>query len=366
LFAQNLLNCNRPRTLLAYEQLRRKQESLFYSSNGEQGTPLSLDVEGYKCVIKAHANQLNAKGILKTLSDWNQTGRLISTSTVGNKLQTPFATPDSSVYKTVISIFYVHPHMITSKNLEKLFDQMQQDNVTPDETKDILALFKFANKAKSVPMTKTLLDWVDSMMESEVPASDSTTDTTISDFDTALINSVVPKRSFSKVDLVKMYDLALETNSAEIDNGDICLDILFTMKKHKIALNGNRVALVMKAFKNSKNFDAVLELFHSMSALKVKRDTYHVSLAVVAYVRTDQVAKGLALLNRFESAGQSLKTFAYFAAAFEIMRRLCVKPHFIPFPVTNASGETEEMSQKEAVCSLLCVVVCLLYAIICA
>lgn len=313
------------------------------------GSPLSLDVEGYKCVIRAHANQFDANGILTTLSEWNQIARLISTSSVEVASQSPFAVPDSTLYKTIISIFNVHPHMITHANVEKFFEQMQHDNVTPADNKDIIALVRFANKAESVTVMNTLLEWISSMMDAE-SSSDRTSDIdSSSDFNSDFLNSQIPKKSFSAVELVSIYDMALETNSSVVDNGDKCLDILFTMKNRGIVLNGNRVALVMKALKNSKNFDAVLELFHSMSALKVKRDTYHVSLAVVAYVRTDQVAKGLALLDRFESAGQNLKNFAYFAAAFEIMRRLCVKPYFVPFTVSTASGETVELSQREAV-----------------
>lgn len=368
---KNLLNCNRPRTLLSYEAQRRAQERQYYtaltsgennSGNARKGPP-SLDVGGYKTVLKAYANQLDVEGMFGTLSDWNQTAHFISTlpstddpsSTSGEG--NVFVTPDSRVYKVLISFFHMHPQMITASRLERLFEQMQLNNVTPDDTKDIIALFKFAHQAHSSVMANTLLDWVELMMRGDEDSSDNTRRDHFhplfqSDSRSDLINrNSVPRKVFHKAELIQMYDFVLETNAMELDNGDKCLDILFAMKKNKIPLNGNRVAYVMKAFKNSKNFEALLELFHSMVKLGVNRDTYHVSLAVVAYLRTDQVGTGLSLLERFEAAGQDLKGFAYFAAAFEILRRLCVKPHFTPFLLNSkdAAGDPEFMQQNEAV-----------------
>lgn len=324
------------------------------SANSDGDNPLSLDLGGYQTVLKAYGNQLDVEGMFATLSEWNEMARLIATSPLDVNAKNSFVTPDSSVYRVILSFFHMHPQMITAKRLERLFEHMQLDSVIPTENRDIIALFKFANKAKSCTMTNTLLDWVETMMDED----DSSVDELLRDDGSSsnqpmlksdIINrSSVQKRVFHKSELVQIYDFALETNSIALNNGDKCLDILFAMKNKKIVLNGNRVAFVMKAFKNSKNFDAVLELFHSMVALGVKRDTHHVSLAVVAYMRTDQVAKGLTLLDRFEAAGQGLRGFAYFAAAFELLRRLCVKPHFVPFLLTgnNAGGGADQLMQQ--------------------
>lgn len=289
---------------------------------------------------------------------------LIATSPVDVNSKNIFVTPDSSVYRIFLSFFHLNPDMITEARLERFFEQMQLDNVTPDKNKDIISLFKFASKANSCSMTNTLLDWVETLMADDDGGEGGSSDELFGvdsasrsdgqpsyESDIIHMNSA-PKRAFQKSELVQIYDYALETNSMEMDNGDKCLDILFTMKNKNIVLNGNRIAFVMKAFKNSKNFAALLELFHSMVALGVNRDTYHVSLAVVAYLRTEQVAKGLALLERFEAAGQDLKGFAYFAAAFEILRRLCMKPYFIPIPLTSkdgAAGGDTHMQRREAV-----------------
>jgi pentatricopeptide repeat protein len=343
---------------LSYEAKRRAIEKQCYSPDqqgAQQGTasssqPPSLDMEGYKCVLKAHSHMLDMEGMFSTLDHWNQTDRLIST-TLHSDIESHFVTPDSSVYKLFITFFHVHPQMITTERLKRLFEQMQLDHVTPQDNKDIISLFTFANKAHSTSMTNTLLKWVSDMRGQDNESPSDPESSLAPDIDDIMNTSALSSRFFPKTDLVKIYDLALETNTLQIDNGDKSLEILFAMKRDSIALNANRVALVMKALKNSKNFEAVLELFHSMVALNVKRDTYHVSLAVVAYLRTDQVDRGLALLERFEEAGQELKKFTYFAAAFELMRRLCVRPQFIPIPLNNTdpSGDITYMQQKEAV-----------------
>lgn len=306
-------------------------------------------------MLKAYAVQLDVGGMFRTLREWAETSHLVSTAAAGTPCA-PFVTPDSGVYKSFIAFFHLHPQLVTAKSLERLFEQMQLDNVTPEDNKDIISLFKFANQSHAEPIMNTLLSWVEGMAVD----GDSSTDGLLPFHQTAsssdVINkSVVSRKAFSTAELVQIYDFALETNSMKLNNGDKCLEILFTMKNSGISLNANRVALVMKALKNSKNFDAVLELFHSMAAMGIKRNTYHVSLAVVAYLRTDQVARGLALLKRFEDAGQDLTNVAYFAAAFEILRRLCLKP-FAPFQLgdEDVSGVDAREQHRATVGAALC------------
>ena len=342
--------------MLSYENRRRVDEKLYYSS-GKLESPLPLDINGYICVLKAFARELDVEGILRTLADWNQSARFIATANFTAD-STCFETADSSVYKMVIDLLESHPRLVTADRLERLFEQMLLDNVTPDDSKDIIRLFRFAKIAQSSSVINSLLDWVNSMMtddnDSDSAVNSDRADSVLYDTNADIMQKLsVPKRNFDLNELVEIYDCALETNSHQKFNGDKSLEILFAMKKRNVALNRDRISLVMKALKNSKNFEAVLELFRSMSSLGVDRDVFHVSFAAIAYIRTDQMATGLGLLERFEAAHQPLKDFVYYAAAFEMYTRLCNEP-YLPFSVgaKDSSGNLIYVQKKEAVLRL--------------
>eukprot|EP00602_Paraphysomonas_sp_CaronLab_P004289 CAMPEP_0185028854 /NCGR_PEP_ID=MMETSP1103-20130426/14906_1 /TAXON_ID=36769 /ORGANISM="Paraphysomonas bandaiensis, Strain Caron Lab Isolate" /LENGTH=768 /DNA_ID=CAMNT_0027563417 /DNA_START=52 /DNA_END=2354 /DNA_ORIENTATION=- len=302
-FYKSLIQGGCPRTLLQYEERRR-----------EAG--VALGVLSHNKVIEAHAAIKDIDGVFSHLKEWSLTG--VDELPYNQSAQSK-STPDTDTYVSVISFLQTNPKLVTTAHLGQLMDSIE--NHRP-ELKDyiVLELFYIARRLKSPTLINRMLLWFcgeptrsgENESASQQPA-----------MSLNAINNTSVKYRISRDVLSEIYRVALETTSyGKNAVGMDCFRLMLDMKRRDMELTGDVVKMVMSAMKASKKYETVLEIFNCMSQFGVSRDVSHVSLAVHAYFRTDKVWKGIALIQKFQKAGQCLDRNVNIIGGLELLRML--------------------------------------------